>query len=295
LKFKTRHSIYLLIFIMITIVASVMAVTITLLYKTAIDGERMRLQVAARSQARLIEAVAKFDAVYSRDYPLGAREATIKQIRDAHTKYTYFGETGEFVLSERQNGSIVFHLSHRQEGVNTPKPVPWNSELAEPMRLALSGKSGSTIAPDYSGVTVLAAYEPVALLNMGIVAKIDLSEIRAPFIRAGVISGIFACVIILAGIIVFFRITNPIVEKLERSVKSLEKALGEVKVLRGIIPICSFCKKVRNDEGYWSQVDEYLAKCTDADFSHSICPECLEKEYPEEYRKRLDRNTKKAE
>ena len=63
--------------------------------------------------------------------------------------------------------------------------------------------------------------------------------------------------------------------------KELQIALSEIKELRGILPICSFCKKVRNDTGYWEQIEVYIHNHTDADFSHSICPECLKKNYPD--------------
>ena len=58
-------------------------------------------------------------------------------------------------------------------------------------------------------------------------------------------------------------------------VRDLQEALANVRTLRGIIPICSYCHKVRNDEGYWNQVETYLAEHSDARFSHGICPQCL--------------------
>ena len=57
----------------------------------------------------------------------------------------------------------------------------------------------------------------------------------------------------------------------------------EVKVLRGILPVCSFCIKVRDEDGYWEQVDVYIRKYSEADISHGICPECMKNNYPEEY------------
>ncbi|MBN1993555.1 MAG: hypothetical protein JW953_12720 [Anaerolineae bacterium] len=62
---------------------------------------------------------------------------------------------------------------------------------------------------------------------------------------------------------------------------SLEKALKELKILRGIIPICTSCKKIRTDEGYWQQVETYIGEHSEALFSHGVCPECMEKLYPE--------------
>lgn len=78
--------------------------------------------------------------------------------------------------------------------------------------------------------------------------------------------------------------------QLERSLrqknKELSGALAHVKQLKGLLPICMFCKKIRNDGNYWQQVEDYLVEHTEADFSHSICPECLEKHYPEHVKKK---------
>ena len=63
----------------------------------------------------------------------------------------------------------------------------------------------------------------------------------------------------------------------------LRLLLSEVKVLRGILPLCSFCKKIRDDEGYWHQVDSYISEHSQADISHSVCPDCMKKNYPVEY------------
>ncbi len=63
--------------------------------------------------------------------------------------------------------------------------------------------------------------------------------------------------------------------------KRLKEALNRVKTLEGIIPICAHCKSIRNDEGFWTQVESYLSKHTDALFSHSLCPSCAKNLYPE--------------
>lgn len=68
-------------------------------------------------------------------------------------------------------------------------------------------------------------------------------------------------------------------DRLEAKVQELQKALDEIKTLQGIIPICSFCKKIRDDQGYWSQVEAYVSLHSEAQFSHGICPECLKKHY----------------
>ncbi len=61
----------------------------------------------------------------------------------------------------------------------------------------------------------------------------------------------------------------------------LEEALREIKVLKGLLPICSFCKRIRDDRGYWQSLENYLRTHTQAQLSHGICPECLKEKYPE--------------
>jgi sigma-B regulation protein RsbU (phosphoserine phosphatase) len=73
--------------------------------------------------------------------------------------------------------------------------------------------------------------------------------------------------------------------------EALSDALAQVKQLKGIVPICMHCKRIRNDENYWQQVEVYVAEHTEADFSHSICPECLEKHYPDYAKKKKVRET----
>lgn len=273
-----RKRVLLLILIMAFVVVVAEAITIGILYHTAIAKQLSHLEVTAKSQARLIEAIARFDKTHNSNYPHGSMQATLSKIRDAHAKYQGYGKTGEFTLAARKNNKIVFLLSHRHHGMEeVPESVPWSSGLAEPMQLALSGKSGTLIGFDYRGEEVLAAYEPVAELNLGIVAKVDLLELRAPFIKAVLLSGLSAMVAILLGASLFLKITNPILSKLQEAVTQLS---NEVKTLKGIIPICTFCKKVRNDQGYWDQVDVYVREHTEAEFNQSVCPQCLKKHYP---------------
>ncbi len=67
----------------------------------------------------------------------------------------------------------------------------------------------------------------------------------------------------------------------EEIILQLQKALSEVKTLRGFLPTCANCKKIRDDEGRWRHIEEYIQERSEATFSHSICPECYEKLYPE--------------
>ncbi len=71
----------------------------------------------------------------------------------------------------------------------------------------------------------------------------------------------------------------------EALINSLQTALGQVKTLNGLLPICASCKKIRDDQGYWQDVAVYVGERTEAEFSHGICPDCLQKLYPEFYKK----------
>lgn len=70
-------------------------------------------------------------------------------------------------------------------------------------------------------------------------------------------------------------------KELQDQVARLEDALKQVKTLKGLLPICSHCKKIRDDKGYWNQLESYIGEHADVDFSHGICPDCLKKYYPD--------------
>lgn len=72
-------------------------------------------------------------------------------------------------------------------------------------------------------------------------------------------------------------------EKLRNTNAKLEKALAEIKTLSGLLPICAKCKNIRDDEGYWNSIESYIIHHSEAEFSHSICPECAKVLYPDFY------------
>jgi hypothetical protein len=72
-------------------------------------------------------------------------------------------------------------------------------------------------------------------------------------------------------------------KKLQESNEQLQEALTNIKTLSGLIPICASCKKIRQDSGYWQQIEAYISDHSEAKFSHGICPECVKKLYPDIY------------
>jgi len=91
---------------------------------------------------------------------------------------------------------------------------------------------------------------------------------------------------IIASVTAFRDITERkrIEKERENLIDELQKALATIKTLHGILPICSYCKKIRDDKGSWNQLEAYISEHTDAKFSHGLCSECAKKMYPEYYK-----------
>lgn len=95
-------------------------------------------------------------------------------------------------------------------------------------------------------------------------------------------------VTILSFSLEFLR--NYFYTQLEAQRQQLKQALDKVRTLDGLVPICSMCKKIRDDKGYWNNLEKYLAQHTNATLSHGICDGCLKEEYPEIYAKKYENN-----
>ena len=86
-----------------------------------------------------------------------------------------------------------------------------------------------------------------------------------------------------AEIVAFRRAEAAYQAEREKLIKDLQDVLAKVKLLSGFLPICSSCKKIRDDKGYWQQIEAYIRDHSEAEFSHGICPDCGKKLYPGYY------------
>ena len=136
----------------------------------------------------------------------------------------------------------------------------------------------------------------LAVLGVTLAYRIELFEIFYQWSRAHEewqVDEIFTAFIIFTiGLAIFsFRrwreqigehseLIKLITEK-EKLIVELQDASEKINILRGFLPICSYCKKIRNDEGYWEQVENYISEHSEAQFSHGICPTCAKKHYSE--------------
>lgn len=108
----------------------------------------------------------------------------------------------------------------------------------------------------------------------------QMQRLKALFWRSYIIFSIIICMLLILIVVFSFKIDKAARER-ENIILELQDALAEVITLRGIIPICSSCKKVRDDKGYWNQIESYIRDHSEADFSHGICPECAKELYPD--------------
>ena len=116
-------------------------------------------------------------------------------------------------------------------------------------------------------------------------------EVAFDFVTLGaLLSGLylaahlFPLVLRLFGAALGYLYTRKKVEaEREDLIGELSQALVQINSLQGLLPICASCKKIRDDKGYWNQLEEYIQEHSEAEFSHGICPDCARKLYPDYY------------
>ena len=128
-------------------------------------------------------------------------------------------------------------------------------------------------------VVILTAHESTDLIDMASETGAGAYLTKPP--NAGEIARAVTIAIARHGDLMASR---RLVRELREEKEKLERALSEIKTLKGLVPICANCKKIRDDDGFWEQVEVYISDHTEAEFSHSICPVCVKKLYPELYK-----------
>lgn len=167
------------------------------------------------------------------------------------------------------------------------------------------GKRGALVKNNTSRTTIdiaiIAIISIISYLFFGIYDVLEKIVAFSSQYERYEIDEIVSTFIVLAFCLVWFSIRRwrETLEKkdiIDQRNKALQNAFDEIKQLKGILPLCSFCKKIRDDSGYWEQVDSYIQKYSGAEISHSLCPECMKEHYPEEFMEiSLEKNGKKAE
>ncbi len=208
---------YQLVAVMALIVTLVISLSVISLYHVGLQQQQKRLVEIVKSRAGMIRVIAEQElASHGAESATAAAERVLSKVSQAHDSFEGFGESGEFTLARLDGTDIRFLLRHRHETMGPTKTVAMASSLAEPMRRALRGASGTLVGLDYRGAEVLAAHEPIPSLQWGIVAKIDLEEIRRPYLEAGFYGIAAGLLLIAVGGFAFVRIVHPLIETLEK-------------------------------------------------------------------------------
>jgi hypothetical protein len=212
---------------------------------------------------------------------------------DAETKAKTMKIIGEHIISFKlwkvrlfdPDGKILYSTLEEEIGTTTAKGKPFFVNIVS------KGKSYSKVVKKEMRTAT------------GPLAPYDVAETYIPIMEDGVFKGALEVYVNITphmarmntlfwgaygsiGVIVFLLLTITIgsATRINRSqrardavIQHLEAALAEIRTLKGILPICAACKKVRDDDGYWHQVESYVRDHSEAEFSHSYCPECAKK------------------
>lgn len=206
--------------VLFMIVLTVAGGALSFLYMTGINEQRTQLAESTNTLASLIEATARFNQKDTQHHaPLW--EETVKELRDGFT--SAISGSMEIVLGKQVEDKIVFIWRQRARNADKAAETPIGEKLAEPMRRALSGQSGTVIALDYRGKEVMAAYIPLPMLGLGLVVKKDLSEVQYPYIRAAVGVLILSFAATVLGAIAFTYLISPMVAAIADSEDKLNE------------------------------------------------------------------------
>ena len=117
-------------------------------------------------------------------------------------------------------------------------------------------------------------FEDIAFEAIGLNHATESLTERLEYI---ITSSVFVCIALIIPLWIIIKDFS----RLEKTTERLQLAIDNIKTLEGLLPICSNCKNIRDDDGYWQQVEVYIRQHSKAKFSHSICPECAHQLYPD--------------
>jgi len=197
------------LFILMILVSLLFAITsIVIMYKIVYKEKRMFLQELCENQQDIIQSIYKETNDVN----------TVLKVLYKQQKITNgLGTTGEYAIAYSKNDSIFFLLRMRQNVQTNYLPISIKSNKAIPLQYALSKNTGFIHGLDYKGNLVLAYCTYIPELKWGLVTKMDISEVRLPFYKAGIYAIISSIILILIATILFRKVAHPITKKIEES------------------------------------------------------------------------------
>jgi PAS domain S-box-containing protein len=201
-------SIYQLFILMILVAFLLTITSIVIIYKIIYNEKKMLLKELCETQKDIIQSIYKETNDVN----------TVLNILHKQQEITKgLGTTGEFAIGYLKNDTMFYFLRMRQKVLINNEPIPLSSDRGAPMRYALTKNTGFIEGLDYKGDRVFSYCSYIPELSWGIVTKMNLSEIRLPFYKAGIYAIIFSFILILIATILFRIISHPITKKIEES------------------------------------------------------------------------------
>lgn len=182
------------------------------LYRHTLLMQTSRLVLEARAESRLLEVM-----VAAGGGGTTAEDSTIETLGGVTSGGRTFGETGQVTVGRREGDRLVFVLHRRGESSTCPNPVPCGADEGRAMEAALDGFRGVLSLTDHAGNEVLAAHEPVRGAELGVVAQIDLREIRTPFIGVAATLAGAELLLLVVAILAFRRVGLPLIVHLQQA------------------------------------------------------------------------------
>ena len=172
----------------------------------------------------------------------------------------------------------VYEAENGREGLDLYKqyrPDVVISDIRMPVMDGMEMSKEIKLLDKNSKIILTTAHSDASILINSIEVGID-KYIMKPLDMASLFASVEKCV---ENIMLEKKVQQQSKEK-DELIAKLQDALNNVKRLSGLLPICSSCKKIRNDNGYWKQIEGYIAEHSDAVFTHGLCPDCVKKLYP---------------
>jgi len=216
--FNSRTRILLLIIVMSFVVLILGTTIIMTLFFSSADSNKRIMTTFAENQANQIRSIVQL----AHETPHGPEpsQAVIDYVRSTIERTPQITNTAEVMVAYR-DGDIIRFITRLRFGKEKDGALPafrLDDPHMEAMRLALTqGGSGLVITKDYRDQDVLAAYSSVEGTNLGVATKVDIEEVRGPFVDTGIAAGVASIVLIAIGAFLFHRIGNPLVQRLEEN------------------------------------------------------------------------------
>jgi PAS domain S-box-containing protein len=211
---------------MAVLVLIVAGFAFTAMYRTALRRAEVDLEQLAGAQSTLLERIYAGEAARTGD-STAAREHALADLAVATLDFREFGATGELVVGELRGDSVHFLLGERSNADRIPAPIAVGVGAASQLQRAVQGESGVARGPDYRGEDVVGAYRYLPGLRVGLVAKMDVAEVQAPFRRAALVTLGIALLGILAGTQLQLVVVGPLIGRVVHRSRALE---GELRV-----------------------------------------------------------------